>query len=414
MVMNVLLVTGSAKAEAVKFHYRDLAVEIAKQLQAEGKPVVVQALVRLTDPDSRLFEARGSIPQLDRLAAHPVIASVETEFDLGPDLKQGLALIGADQVRSVYNGRGVAIALIDSGIDPTHPLLGGSVACDEVSFRNGKVIGGWDTGEKDALPCDSASHGTSVAGIAAGLVPADATSSHGDYVGGVAPGAKLYALKITKANGRPGSNAYLAALRWIAKHWNDDPENPILVVSNSNTWNEPTDESCNLTPNSYEMRVIAALTELDRLGIAVFNSAGNRGAVNGVQWPACMDLVNAVGAVMDTTDEVLKSSNSGQLLALFAPASPATTLAADGGFTRFGTTSAATPYVAGSAAVIQQAAKLRLGVYLTPTQLLRVMQLTGRKITDPKSKPSIERPRIDLAAAIRLVQQLTPDQVPAG
>lgn len=158
--------------------------------------------------------------------------------------------------------------------------------------------------------------------------------------------------------------------------------------------------------------MIAALAELDRIGIAVFNSAGNRGAVDGVQWPACMDLVNAAGAVADITDEVLKSSNSGQLLALFAPASPVTTLAANGGFARFGTTSAATPYAAGSAAVIQQAAKLRLGVNLTPTQLLRVMQLTGRKITDQKSKPPIARSRIDLAAAIRLVQPLTPDRVP--
>lgn len=104
-------------------------------------------------------------------------------------------------------------------------MLGGSLACDEAGFTNSKVIGGWDTGEKDALPWDSASQGTSVAGIAAGLASAGATSAAGDYGGGVAPGAKLNALKITKANGRPGPNACLAALRWIAKHWNDDPDN---------------------------------------------------------------------------------------------------------------------------------------------------------------------------------------------
>ena len=312
-------------------------------------------------------------------------------------LKQGLALIGADQVRDQYDGSGVAIAIIDSGIDPTHPQLGGSADCSEANYRNGKIIGGWDFGEKDPLPCPSSPHGTSVAGIAAGLAP-DAPA--GDYVGGVAPGARLYALKITKPNGRPGSQAYLQALRWVVEHWDDDPDHPILIVNNSNTWNAPTDESCNLTPNNYEVKVIRVLEQLESLGITVFNSAGNQGATAGVQWPGCMSRVHAIGAVRDTTDGVLKTSNSGSLLSFFAPANHVISLGDDGGYAKFGTTSASAPYAAGSAALIQQAARERLGRFLLPGELIDLMSASGVMVTDEKASPKISRPRIDVGAAI--------------
>lgn len=314
-------------------------------------------------------------------------------------LQQGLKLIGADQIRHQYDGTGVSIAIIDSGVDSTHPMLGGSKACDQEHYRNDKVIGGWDSGEQDPLPCDIAAHGTSVAGIAAGLIPPQPAGPDGDYVGGVAPGAKIYALKITKANGKVSSNAYLDALRWVAYHWNDDPENPIKVISNSNTWGK-VEESCDASTNNYERKIVAVLNQLDELGITIFNSAGNAGFKQGLQWPGCMSLVHAVGAVSDTTQEIIGSSNSGALLSFFAPANRAITLAPGGKYRVFGTTSAAAPYAAGSAAVIQQAAKDKLGHYLTPAEVVKLMTETGVILTDPASDPAISRPRVNLGKAI--------------
>jgi minor extracellular serine protease Vpr len=83
------------------------------------------------------------------------------------------------------DGTGTAIGIIDTGIDYTHPDLGGA------KFPNAKVVGGYDFADDDANPMDMQGHGTHVAGIAA----ADGK------VQGVAPKAKLYAYKVFSDQG---------------------------------------------------------------------------------------------------------------------------------------------------------------------------------------------------------------------
>ena len=103
------------------------------------------------------------------------------------------AAMGVDQ--SLWNrtsaggtkldGTGTAIGIIDTGIDYTHPDLGGA------KFPNAKVVGGYDFADNDSNPMDIQGHGTHVAGIAA----ADGK------VQGVAPKAKLYAYKVFSDQG---------------------------------------------------------------------------------------------------------------------------------------------------------------------------------------------------------------------
>ena len=83
------------------------------------------------------------------------------------------------------DGTGTAIGIIDTGIDYTHPDLGGA------KFPNAKVVGGYDFADDDGDPMDVQGHGTHVAGIAA----ADGK------VQGVAPKAKLYAYKVFSDQG---------------------------------------------------------------------------------------------------------------------------------------------------------------------------------------------------------------------
>jgi len=92
-------------------------------------------------------------------------------------------------------GKGITIAVIDTGIDYTHPDLGGC-------FGPGcKVKGGWDFGDNDADPMDVVGHGTQVAGIAAA----------NGVLRGVAPEASLLAYKIA-AKSAVTESAMIAAL----------------------------------------------------------------------------------------------------------------------------------------------------------------------------------------------------------
>jgi len=129
------------------------------------------------------LSAEVTLEGLQALTEIEEIESIQKDKILYPHLAQGIPLMNASTVRSTYNGQGLSIAICDTGIDYTHPMLGNG------GFPNSKVIGGYDCGDEDNDPMDEEGHGTCCAGIAAGNL-----DTVGDYIGGVAYNAKLYAL----------------------------------------------------------------------------------------------------------------------------------------------------------------------------------------------------------------------------
>lgn len=127
-----------------------------------------------------------------RIAALPGVRGVYPDYQVCASLDDSVPLIGADQVWTMLDpggqpvtGQGMRIAVIDSGIDYTHPDLGGC-------FGPGcKVVDGYDFFHDDDDPMDDYGHGTHVAGIAA----ANGT------VKGVAPDSRLYAYKVLCESG---------------------------------------------------------------------------------------------------------------------------------------------------------------------------------------------------------------------
>jgi len=162
--------------------------------------------------------------RLDQLATIPGVASVQRAQDFRVSLSETVPYVGATAVQSAgLTGKGVRIAVLDSGIDYTHRNLGGpgtkaayeaawGKSADDARntnrdglFPTAKVVEGRDfvgeawTGEEDspplaedADPIDSLGHGTHVADIIAGR------SNDGKHVG-VAPGASLIAVKVCSA-----------------------------------------------------------------------------------------------------------------------------------------------------------------------------------------------------------------------
>ncbi len=379
------------------------------------------------------FSGRVTRRGLDKLARHPRVASIELVRQREENLAQGIPLMNAARYRSTFSGSGVSIAIVDSGVDYTHPRLGGG------GFPNAKVIGGYDFGSNDAdpLPAGNA-HGTACAGIAAGDL-----GTTGDYVGGVAPNAKIYALKITSgSSGSASDSDIIAAWDWCITHKNDDPANPILVISTS-FGGERYQNNCDVGQSAYFTAANSAVAA----GITVLAAAGNEGYCDALASPACVSSVISVGAVFDSgyaasttfcvepescvskfedgncfsgwghtetplADRVTGYSNTSGFLDLLAPSHRAYTTDIVGfdGYntgdydTGFGGTSAACPYAAGAVVALQSAAQALQGRFLAPAEVRAILATTGDMVTDVKNT-SIQKPRVNLGRAIESLGQ---------
>ncbi|NEB77933.1 S8 family serine peptidase, partial [Streptomyces sp. SID14478] len=106
-------------------------------------------------------------------------------------------------------GKGVTVAVIDSGVDYTHPDLGGGLG------EGHKVVAGHDFVNDDDDPMDDNAHGTHVAGI----VAAKAAAPGG--VTGAAPDAQLLAYKVMDADGYGETSTIIAGIEAAI-----DPANP--------------------------------------------------------------------------------------------------------------------------------------------------------------------------------------------
>ncbi len=413
----------------VRNKLKDLSVR--RRLQNDvntEKNRVINALnmnsIRITNRFKYIFgfSAEVTLQGLQDLARHPDVLSVDEDMILHANLAQGIPLMNASTISGIYNGSGMAIAICDTGIDYNHPMLGG------YGFPNHKVIGGYDTGEDDFDPIDGGGHGTACAGITAGSL-----GNTGDYIGGVAYNAKLYALKMshTPTGGSAYTSNMVEAWEWCVTHQNDDPLNPIMIINTSFGGGRYTDQAdC----DNVSSAMTAAAANARAVGITLFVSSGNDGYCDAMGWPGCLSDVISVGAVYDAdfttssigwcvssescatkyktegcgsgwyspevpnSDNVIAYSNTASFLTLLAPSNWATTTKLGGGYWDtaygFGGTSAACPYAAGAAACLQSTAKARTGAYLTPDQVEAYLTDYGDSITD--SKVDITKPRINL------------------
>jgi subtilisin family serine protease len=156
-------------------------------------------------------------------------------------------------------GRGVRIGILDTGIDYTHPDLGGCTRTSNISDgRCSKVAGGYDFTNNDTDPFDDHGHGTHCAAIAAG---------QGMHPG-MAPDATLYAYKVLSRYGSGSFSDIIAAIERSADPNGDGNVSDHLDVISLSLG------SYNGDPND------AASLALDRamsLGVVAVVAAGNEG-----------------------------------------------------------------------------------------------------------------------------------------
>jgi len=142
---------------------------------------------------------------ISALASNPLVERMSLDRYVGATMEITGSTVGATDVRQQlgYDGRGVNVAVIDSGAWPAHDDLADGAGSSRVDGFVDFVKGG-------AAAYDDYGHGTHVAGIVAG----NGTDSSGAETG-IAPGAHLLVLKVLDANGRGRISDVIAALDYV-------------------------------------------------------------------------------------------------------------------------------------------------------------------------------------------------------
>ncbi len=183
---------------------------------------------------------------------------------------------------SVSTGRGVDVALLDSGVTPV-PGLDGA----------GKLVQGpdlsFDTGDPALRGLDTFGHGTHMAGIIAGRDAGFSGADDTTHFAGVAPDARVVSVKVADAYGNADVSQIIAGIDWVVQHRHDAGMD-IRVLNLS--LGLPSG-------NAYRVDPLAHAAEQAWLaGIVVVASAGNDGSSTGALLsPAYDPYVLAVGAV---------------------------------------------------------------------------------------------------------------------
>lgn len=340
-----------------------------------------------------MFAQRVDADELDLLRQLPEVRAVHPDLVMEPALAASTTLIGATQAQTQYglDGNGAMVAVLDTGVDATHPFLSPRVL-DEACFSggNGQVTSLCPNqqpsqfGPGAAAPCaNGCEHGTHVAGIAAGRGP--------DF-SGVAPGAGIMAIQVFSdfCGGGGCISAFtsdiIAGLEYVYSRRGDFQ----IASANMSLGGGLYESYCDTGPYK------AAIDALRQAGIATVVANGNNGQRYLWSSPGCVS--SAVSVASSTkNDEVSSFSNTTAFTDLIAPGSDIASSIPGGGFANFSGTSMAAPHVAGAFALLRQGC----GSSCSVDQLEWALKSRGVPLLDQRSaNVGVRSPRIDIPAAL--------------
>jgi subtilisin len=343
----------------------------------------------------RGYSARLTAAQKRAIEADPDVAAVvpdEIVTVAAQHVPMGVRRVNANRSPvAAINGVDVRVdadvAIVDTGIDGKHPDL--------------NVVGGVNCSTSDrSLWRDVQGHGTHVAGTVAAL--------DNDFgVVGVAPGARLWAVKILNDEGFGYLSWYVCGLDWIGAQRDPlDASRPLFEAVNMSVAKWGADDgTCGVASRDI---LHAAICRLVGSGVTVVAAAGNDGASASKRVPAAYDEVITVSALADTDgkpgglggslcyswgtydkdDTFADFSNYGADVDLIAPGKCIWSTKPGNRYGYSSGTSMAAPHVAGAVALYKASRPLA-----TPADVQRALQYLGstnwNQATDPDSRKDL-------------------------
>ncbi|NJK69596.1 MAG: S8 family serine peptidase [Microcoleus sp. SU_5_3] len=332
-------------------------------LSATSVPVVPD----ITTPDGRVYNTNYGYGLVNANAA---VAGTLNRSSLFPDLPDlggnnwALDVINAPEVwNQNITGNGIVVAVVDSGVDYTHPDLDGNIwrNAGEIAGngidddRNGYIddIRGWDfvSGDNNPMDLDWDGHGTHIAG-------AIAAERNNFGITGVAYNAKIMPVRVLNTFGGLPNNV-AAGIRYAA----DNGAN-VINLSLGNDFFPSNDEN-------------DAIVYANNKGSVVVMSAGNSGDIqpgyparNADRWGIAVGSIDVTGRM----DDISNRSGLTPLDYLVAPGVDIPSTLPDDDYELKTGTSFATPQVAGVAALV-----LSANPTLTPDQVEYILTQTANR-----------------------------------
>lgn len=247
--------------------------------------------------------------------------------DAGTDASLWTTQLAARQLRlpeahRLSRGRGVTVAVLDTGLDATHPALAG------------RLVPGWDYIDDDADPAEARNGRDDDGDLAA-----DESYGHGTFAGGVvalvAPEAQILPMRVLDSDGRGNLFVVAEAIKDAV-----DAGADVINLSFGNA-NKPK-------PAMLE----EAIKDARKRGAVVAASAGNESSTL-EQYPALLSELLAVGALTADAKRLAAFSNSGSWVDVAAAGSVVVGPVPGGRYAYWNGTSVAAPFVAGQAALLK-------------------------------------------------------------
>lgn len=265
-----------------------------------------------------------------------------------------IAKMGAPSAWDSSNGAGVVIAILDTGVDGTHPDLAA------------RMVPGWNMYDNNADSSDVYGHGTLVAGTAA------AVGNNATGVAGLAWNAFIMPVRISKPDGYASFSTIASGLTWAADH-------------GAKVANISYGVSGNYTVQS------AAQYLKDKGGVTVV-SAGNSGVLDATAPSSTMVTVSAT----NINDSVTSWSTYGDFVDVSAPGEGIYTTASGGGYASVSGTSFASPATAGTVALMMAA-----NAALDPATLESLLKQTALDLGTAGFDQKYGHGRVNAAAAVQ-------------
>lgn len=360
---------------------------------------------RVTDTFANISAVGGYVTfeGLKKLVRDYRVQRIDLDLPGQMALAESTDLVHARDVHAQgITGQGVAVAVLDTGIDSDHPDLQDDIVAQQCFCTNADGSGCCPGGRPEASGPggaeDEQGHGTHVAGVI--------TSGGRVAPRGMAPDADIVAVRVLDRTGAAASaTQLLKAFDWILS-----TQPAVKIVNASLTFGSfagPCDQA-----SAFTLALTQAVGALRARGTLTVASAGNSANKGEIGAPACISNAIGVGAVYDgnvgtisfgctdgstSADKIACFSNSSTALNLLAPGAAISSSGMGGGVAGFAGTSQAAPHVSGALALLLQAKPSA-----TADQLEAALKTSGRPITDTNG---ISAPRIEVRTAVDAIKR---------